>query len=217
MGMFNIFGRHKFILGVVGIIAINILINSCLADLPDDFPNDYKWEPSLAFPIGSADFGLVIPHGFDTLLLEIDPERGIPYWDLLDSIPLSGSIDFDFAEVLGDRDSINFAVLRVNAYNGFPIEIVVQAYLKDGNGNLLDSLFTPKFIMQRGELSSGGQTSLAVHTAYESEFDPARLDLLLEAKKITFQGKIKSIPYFPNFTFRIQLGARLEILPKQVF
>jgi len=195
------------------IIAIFLLLpQGCLKDIPDKVNTDYVWEPVLAFPIGEADFGLKIPHGFDTLLLELEPITGRPYWDYLDSIPLTGSIDFDFEEVLGEREEISFGILRFNAYNGFPIEVTLEAYLEDASGSIIDTLFQPKLIMERGILSAGGETATAVLTQRDIKFDTDGLDILNEAKKITFVGKINSIPFFPNFTFKVQLGAKLGIV-----
>lgn len=211
--VFKYHNGRKRLVSFVGFLAITMLFTqSCYKDFPTTFPTKYEWKPLLAFPIGEVNFGLKIPHGFDTLLLEIEPVSLRPYWDYLDSIPLSGGIDFDFEEVLGQRDEIEIAWLRVNVYNGFPIEIEIQAYLKDEYGNVLDSLFIPSLIMERGKSSGGGETSVAVLTQKDIEFGEDRLDLLLEAKNIYFYGQIPSIPYFPNYTFKVQLGAVLGII-----
>ncbi|MFC2089696.1 hypothetical protein ACFLT1_02885 [Bacteroidota bacterium] len=194
------------------LVVLLLALPGCFDDFPTSFPKEYTWEPVLAFPIGEADFGLKIPHGFDTLLLELDPLTGIPYWDLLEKIPLSGSIGFDFQEVLGKREEIDTATLRVNTYNGFPIEIIVQAYLIDEQGQVLDSLFNPKLVMERGELAAGGRTRTYAHTQREISFNSSRLDTLELVKKITFHGQLTKVSYFPEYSFRIQLGAILGIV-----
>ncbi|MDA3823326.1 MAG: hypothetical protein PF450_12055 [Bacteroidales bacterium] len=194
----------------IGVISIFlILFQSCIKDFPSQVNTDYVWEPVLAFPIGEADFGLRIPHGFDTLLLELDPITGYPYWDFLDSVKLRGSIEFDFNEVLGDREEINYGTLRFNAYNGFPIEIEIQAYLIDVYGNIIDSLFNPTMILARGKQSGGGETEEAVLTQRDIYFDALRLDILQESTKITFKGEVKTIPFFDKYSFRVQLAAKL--------
>jgi hypothetical protein len=196
-----------------GIISISLLLShACIKDFPTQVNTDYVWEPVLAFPIGEADFGLKIPHGFDTLLLELDPITGFPFWNFLDSVELKGSIEFDFEEVLGDREEINYATLRFNAYNGFPIEIEIQAYLTDSQGNTLDSLFSPPMILARGTQSAGGETKEAMLTQRDIYFDNDRLDILQESKNITFEGEIKTIPFFDKFSFRVQLGAKLGMV-----
>ncbi len=197
---------------IVIFLLLIISATGCYKDFPAVFPKEYAWEPVLAFPIGEADFGLKIPHGFDTLLLELDPVTGIPFWDLLEKIPLSGSIGFDFEEVLGKRDEIDTAILRVNTYNGFPIEVIVQAYLKDANGEIIDSLFDPLLVMKRGEFEGGGKTLLYVHTQREVSFDADRLDVLEKAKEITFHGQLTKVAYFPEYAFKVQLGAILGIV-----
>lgn len=193
-------------------IVLLLAVQGCLKDLPETLPTEYEWKPLLAFPIGEADFGLKIPHGFDTLLLEMDTASGFPLWATKETIPLSGGIGFDFEKVLGKRDEINMVLLRVNTYNGFPIEVKIQAYLEDDGGEVLDSLFYPLMIMKRGELQAGGRTVIATHTQEEIIFDNERLDLLLKAKQITFKGELNSVSYFPEYTFKVQMGAVLGIV-----
>jgi len=131
---------------------------------------------------------------------------------MLESIPLSGGVDFDFERVLGKREEIDIVVLRVNTYNGFPIEVEIQAFLEDGGGEVLDSLFIPRMTMQRGVLQGGGKTVIATHTQEEVVFDEERLDLLLQSKRITFEGELNSVSYFPEYTFKVQMGAVLGIV-----
>ncbi|MDF1571929.1 MAG: hypothetical protein P1P82_09960 [Bacteroidales bacterium] len=204
--------RDMRIRGAGLMIVLLLAVSGCLRELPDELPTEYEWKPLLAFPIGEADFGLKIPHGFDTLLLEIDTASGFPQWAALETIPLAGAIGFDFERVLGKRDEINMVLLRVNTYNGFPIELEIQAYLEDDGGEVLDSLFFPKMIMQRGVLQAGGRTVIATHTREEIIFDQERLDILLQAKKISFRGELNSVAYFPEYTFKVQLGAVLGIV-----
>jgi hypothetical protein len=194
------------------LLAVLVLaVTGCLRDFPEALPTEYEWKPLLAVPIGEADFGLKIPHGFDTLLLRKDTVSGFPLWATLESIPLEGAIGFDFEKVLGKRDEINMVLLRVNAYNGFPTEVKIQAYLEDEGGEVIDSLFFPRMVMQRGELGAGGRTVVATHTQEEVVFDQERLDILLRAKKISFRGALQSVSYFPEYTFKVQLGAILGI------
>ncbi len=184
----------------------------CMKEFPETFPTAYEWKPLFAFPVGEAEFGLTIPYGFDTLLLETDTLTGYPEWVSMEKIPLAGGIGFDFEQVLGNRDEINFAILRLNAYNGFPSEVEIQAYIEDGSGGVLDSLFHPKMIMERGQLSGGGSTKQEAHTQEEVYFDQERLDLLMEAKRITFRGELRNVMFFPQYSFRVQIGAVVGVV-----
>jgi hypothetical protein len=192
-------------------MVVLLAATGCLRDFPETFPTEYKWKPLLAVPIGEADFGLKIPHGFDTLLLQVDTTSGFPLWATLETIPLEGAVAFDFQQVLGNRDEINMVLLRVNAYNGFPIEVEIQAYLEDEGGEVIDSLFFPNMVMKRGTLGAGGRTVSATHTQEEVVFDEERLDTLLRAKRISFRGAVRSVSYFPEYTFKVQLAAILGI------
>ena len=180
---------------------------SCLKEIPETFPSEYEWKPALAFPIGEAEFGLGIPYGFDTLLLQVDEITGRQYLSELEQIPLSGKIDFDFSEVLGIREELDFVKLRVNTYNGFPTEVELQAYLLDAGGTVLDSLFTPLLRMDRGEVGGGGQPLSSAHNKVDILIDSEKLDLLMQAKQISFEGLVNNIFFFASYSFRIQLAA----------
>lgn len=184
---------------------------SCLKDFPDTFPVGYEWKPLLAFPIGSVEFGLNLGQGFDTLLLQFD-SAGFPEWATLTTIPLYGSVLFDFQEVLGEREEVKIVQLRVNAYNGFPVDITIQGYLLNGEGTVIDSLFDPLLKLDPGILSGGGETLSTSVTREDVVFDEQRINLLLDTRKIVFEGEITNVAYFPEFTFEVQLGAILGIV-----
>ncbi len=191
--------------------AILLLQGSCIGDFNGQLPSEYEWSPLLAFPIGWAEFGLDVGEGFDTLLTQID-SLGFPYWASLPAIPFSGNILFDFEEVLGEREEVQTVQLRVNAYNGFPVEIKAQAYLLDSRGVVLDSLFDPVLSLERGELSGGGETVAYAVTQQDILFEGSRLDLLVATREIAFKGEIGNVAYFPEFTFEVQLGAILGVV-----
>jgi hypothetical protein len=211
----SLFRVKKFFrqgLAVLVVLMLFLLPQGCLKDLPETLPTDYVWKPLFAFPIGEAEFGLKIPSGFDTRLLQTDTLTGFPRWTALEKIPMEGAVGFDFGRVLGNRDEINMAVLRLNAYNGFPVEVKIQAYLEDAFGNVLDSLFTPVMTIKRGKLSAGGETLQHAHTMEEVYFDQERLDLLLRVKWIVFRGELQNVIFFPQYTFSVQMGAVLGII-----
>jgi len=185
---------------------------SCYKDYwPEQFPSEYEWNPFLAFPIGEVDFGLVIPYGFHDSLLRVD-SLGNELWSRLDTIPMAGGIGFDFEEVLGNREEVDTAIFRVNAYNGFPIEIEIRGYTVDKNEQVLDTLFTPSMKLERGIMAGGGETSEYKLTQEDVHFGSERLDLLMDAKSIRFEGDMVSGPFFKSLTFKIQMGAVLGVV-----
>ena len=186
---------------------------SCYKDYwPEQFPSEYEWNPFLAFPIGEVDFGLVIPYGFHDSLRQLD-SLDSPLWRRLDSIPMSGGIGFDFEEVLGDREEVDTAIFRVNAYNQFTVEIEIRGYTVDGSGQVLDTLFQPSMILERGSVKGGGMPDEPGHTQENVYFGSERLDLLMNAKSIMFEGNIPGgVQYFTQFSFKIQMGAVLGVV-----
>lgn len=189
---------------VIGVLLL--FAGSCIGDFEVSLPDSYEWKPSIAFPIGTAEFGLELGQGFDTLL-NLPDTSGFPVWAAMPSIPFSGKVQFNFSKVLGEREEMQSLLLRVNAYNGYPLEILVQGYMKNRLGQVVDSLFNPVLIMERGVLAGGGETSEYAHTQVDIYFDEDRLDLLEQTTRIDFIGEVDNIAYFPKFTFQIQLGA----------
>lgn len=184
----------------------------CYKELPEEFPTRYEWKPFLAFPIGEVDFGLVIPHGFDTAYLLQRDSLNVPLWRRLDTIPMAGGIAFDFNQVLGDRDEVDTAIFRVNAYNGFPTDIEIKGYILDENEQILDSLFNPFMLLKKAVLSSSGTTEEYVHTQENVYFGKERLDLLQDAKYIHFEGVMSPTFSFDQLRFKIQMGAVLGVV-----
>ena len=118
---------------------------SCLKDLPESVPDTLEWNPEVAFPLGEDSFGLNAVSGFDTSLLDLDTITGLPDWvEKVEpfEVVMKGTLDINLSSISDNLDHLNRILFRVNAYNGFPNEILAQAYFQDAGLNTIDSMFS---------------------------------------------------------------------------
>lgn len=205
--------RFVLLKGARGVILLLVvwMAKSCLKDIPSETPAGFVYDPAFALPVGEVEFGLKVPFGFDTTLLQTDPLTQFPYWSEIPSIPISGEVEVDFESLIGAREHVKTVLLRFNTYNGFPTEIMMQGYLKNSAGNDIDSLFDPSLVLERGTVKGGGLTDEFAYKQSEILFDEERIDLLYQTKVISFLGNVKTVEFFPEYTFRVQLGVVLGI------
>lgn len=196
----------KIRIAMLGLILTLVIAPSCIGDYTASLPDEYHWNPDLAFPIGETEFGLGLGKGFDTLLLQLDTLDN-PIWESLGSIPFSGNIDFNLEELFAQLEWIDSLQLRVNTHNGFPVGFNVQAYLLDGSANVIDSLFDPILALEEGTLGTDGMTEAFGTTQTDIIFDKERIGLLKETREIYFEGTIINVINFPDFYFEVQLSA----------
>lgn len=198
----------KLLVMTLGVILL--LQASCIGDYSASLPDEYNWNPEIAFPIGETEFGLGLGKGFDTLLLDLDT-LGLPAWLSMLSIPFSGSVDFSLEGLIAQVDLIETLQLRVNTSNGFPVGFSVQAYLLDGQGTVIDSLFEPELTLVEGTLGTDGMTETFGITQTDILFDEERIGILEDTRTIYFEGTISNVADFPEFYFEIQMGAIVGI------
>ena len=201
--------KYRLISAII-VLGLIFTFTSCIKDIPEQIESNYTWEPAFAFPVGRADFSLNT-QGFEPYLLEYDPLMGIQVWELLDEIPLSGEIELDFEEVLGIRDNINFLIMRVNTYNGFPVGTELQAYFENAGRQVIDSLFNPPFQMEAGEIDEAGNSVSIKHNQRDVRFEGDKLDRLFQVKIIRIEGALPKVDLFPDYSFQVQMGAVLGV------
>ena len=202
---------------MVGIVILLVVV-SCLKDTPETFPYTFEWDPEVAFPLGDATFGMDAVSGFDTLLLELDSITGYPEWVYLTEIPIRGYISFDITTITENISNINRLLFRVNAFNRFPEEVILQAYFSDGI-NYLDSLFVEEpLIVASGTVEGNGETINPTHARKDALFTKERIDKLKGASDIIFQAIIRNatldttlIPYYPTYILETQIGAMADL------
>ena len=131
---------------------------SCLRDMPETIPEHFTWDPELALPLGSGQFGIDAAEGFDSTWLELDTITNIPNW--IDTVvTLEYRMEFDLSALDGSTEDINRVLLRINISNGFPNEILAQGYFTDQFQNPVDSLFNEgPLLLDPGIPEGNGET-----------------------------------------------------------
>ena len=107
------------------------LMVSCLKDIPESVPGRIVWNPDVAIPLGSDKLGLNTASGFDTTLFNLDTITNLPQWIEQLELVMEGRVEFDLSSITTNTDEINSILFRVNIYNGFPNEVLAQAYFLD--------------------------------------------------------------------------------------
>lgn len=214
---------HQFFrIGIPGILCILLLASgSCMKDRPDALPEHLIWNPELAFPLGVDTFGLNAESGFDTSLLALDTLTGLPEWFDKDTLYLEGTMNFNISSFINNQEHIHRVLLRVNIYNGFPHEVISQAYFVDGDMNYIDSVFHEGPVTTGpGQVGKDGSVSPA-HSRQDAMFDRERVLALGNATSVYFQAvfpvsKVEVdttlIPYYRYFEYLVDMGAMVELI-----
>lgn len=194
---------------------------SCLKDAPEELPTEFEWNPEIAFPVTSDSLGMNEESGFDPLLLETNPITGDPYWVELVGVPIEGDAAFNLANIIYNSREVNRIMIRVNAYNGFPADVLLQSYFEEQGGFIVDSMFSDgPLTLSPGRVNSDGETVTPSFTTEDAFFDRDRLDAMEQVVNITFKTIILNarldstlIPFYPDYKIDIQLAAMLDITP----
>ena len=212
------FGSTVTVMAILTIMLL--LVASCMKDYPETFP-DLEWDPELAFPMGEESFGLNAESGFDTTLFELDPNTGFPEWVDEVQLVMEGAMGFSLSSILDNLDKINSLLFRVNLYNGFPNEILAQAYFQDASRNNIDSMFLQgPLLAPPGIVQGSGETIQPTHARQDAIFDRERLRHLEDASVLLFRATMlvkeqeldtTLIPFYPSYEFDVRTGAMFDL------
>jgi len=205
---------------MMALLSVMLLIAaSCLKDMPESFPENLEWNPEVAFPLGVDSFGLNAISGFDTSLLDLDTITGFPNWVDELEIVMEGSMEFGLASIQNNLDQLDRMLFRVNMYNGFPNEVLAQAYFRDADMNTIDSMFQEGAVLALPGIVQGiGETIEPSLTIKDALFNRERIQPLENATEIFFQATIlvsdldtTLIPYYPSYQYNVRIGAMFDL------
>ena len=201
------------------IISLILLPVSCLKDKPDDIPNTFQWDPEVAFPVGTTAIGMNEASGFDTTLLQINDTTQLPLWvDLLD-IDIEGEAVFNFGNIASEDDPVTSLMVRVEAYNEFPVEVWLQVYFTESNGEAADSLFVDQPMkLPPGSIAASGKPDKPSYSVKDAILEEERLDNLENATGVAFKAIIQNaeidstlIDFYPTYEIDIHIGAMVNL------
>jgi hypothetical protein len=209
----------KFIFSVFIVFAFTIISSSCLKEMPEDIPDELTWNPEVAFPVTETFIGMNEESGFEDSLLQINPITGLPFWVELIGVPIHGDADFDMASIVANEEEINRIMVRINAYNGFPVEVLVQAYFIDPQlPEPVDSFFLDgPFILKPGRVKDDGISVSPVYEREEVVFEREDLDKLANVTSVSFETIILNadldtalIPHYTDYLIDFQLACMVD-------
>ena len=204
---------------MAALTAILLMAVSCLKDMPESVPETLVWNPDVAIPLSEESIGLNWESGFDTLLFELDSISGLPEWIELPEIIIEGYMDFDLSAISENLDHLNGLLFRVNLYNGFPNDVLAQAYFMDPGRNVIDSMFSEGAIpLPPGKIVDDGEIIQPSHVIEDAMFDRDRIEplqyvtgILLRATILNPEVDTALIPYYPSYLIDVEIGAMLDL------
>ncbi len=213
----NMYRRAFTILSVV--TGLLIVLASCMKDKPESLPTELEWNPELAFPLGDDSFGLNAESGFDTTWFEIDSITNLPVWLDKFSVVLEGRIPINLTSFSDNIDDLNQVLFRINIYNGFPNEALMQSYFLDINQNPIDSMFSEGAIpVPPGRIMGKGETIdpsiLRKDVVYEHErIVPLQnaVEVLLRATFLNPEVDTALMDYYRTYHIDVDVGMMVEL------
>ena len=204
---------------LISLLLILAGFSSCMKDKPEDFPEKVIWDPELAFPIGMKQYGMNAESGFDTTLFEEDPSTGLPLWVNKVEVLMEGSIYFDLSKLDSKIDSVDWIMFRLGIYNGFPNEVMTQAYFLDATSSVLDSMFSEgPHTVPPGTPISEGESIDPSYSRIDATFDRERLSSLENTTEILFRALFLNryidtnlVPYYPNYEIDVEIGMMTKL------
>ena len=198
---------------------ILLLMVSCLKDMPESVPQNLVWNPDLALPVGTDQFGLNAESGFDTTLFDIDTITNLPRWIEELELVMEGRFEFDLSTLTADIEDLNSILFRLNISNGFPNEVLAQGYFLDASSNPIDSMFASGAIpVPAGKVQGNGETVDPALIRQDAVFERDRIGNLSNASVIIFRATIVNpdidtslIPYYPLYHIDVDIGIMLDL------
>jgi hypothetical protein len=114
---------------------------------------------------------------------------------------------------------VNRVLLRINIYNGFPNDILTQAYFMEEDGLIVDSMFSEGSVpLEPGSVMGIGETINPAYRREDAIFERDRLETLQEVTTLQLQAiflypQVDSslIPYYPDYHINVDVGAMFDI------
>lgn len=141
-------------------------------------------------------------------------------------IPLDLQVnDLSFEQDLGIEmeqvDQVESAVLTLITDNGFPLELVLQAYFLDAQGVVQDSLFDgPSQLLSAASVDQNGRVSESAPLTMDIELSAQRWYYLQNSAEIRVKAKIAStqdgtvpVKFYDDYTLGVKLGVLAKLTP----
>ena len=229
--------KTKRILLVISFLAGLSLLNSCIKDLRKiENVESFDYNPSFSVPVGPLSFTMA----------EIMPTDSILYLEIPDSIlsldtlqspilvyddylyfynPVLGYTSYfnqamNFSNMTQQSDHIVSAMLKTHVSSYIPISMLMQGYLLDGQGNIIDSLNAGGYIqLETPPVNQDGTVTepaeYTIYTHYDSDtsqelLDVEEIEIFLHIR--TYDEDIDTLRVYSWYTIEFEFGIRAELL-----
>lgn len=139
-------------------------------------------------PENSVDPGFVMDQSDLTAILDLE----LPIYGTASGFTLETTAEID----LNDMDNISSAEFKVVTDNMMPIDLGLQLYFRDGQENILDSLFEQrKTILAAADVDVHGNTTTPKEMITFVSLPKERMDMVQNAKSVLIQASFSTLNY----------------------
>jgi len=195
----------------------NSNINEAIATCPKYI---YFGVEGVTNPNGNTDYNFVT----DSSKFDVDLEVLLPLWGRAEYLALQDTSAANFSQIPAEAERL---IIRINSYNGFPLDVESQIYFyRDSlcsEDSLVDSVFInqSQMIIQSGILNADGKVVEPYHKTTDMTYTGARMDSLREHARYSRivaylqstnndQGELVRI--YSYYDLEIKIGAILELM-----
>ncbi|MFT5384017.1 MAG: hypothetical protein ACI81W_001417, partial [Saprospiraceae bacterium] len=151
----------------------------------------------------------------DSSFFKVQVEVNLPIYGTAIGFEARDTFSVDFSEY-EDADHVEFKLI---ADNGIPVEVGLQAYFADRDGNVLDSLFIPAdVIMEAAPVDGGGLVTSRVEKTTYATINNERFQKIKAAKNIflnasfsTTNNGIDEVKIFSDQNVAFRMGMKIGI------
>ncbi len=149
--------------------------------------------------------------------IEIFTDILIPLKFNADAFYLSSDIDVELSS-LGQLKNIKEGGLKFYVSNGYPFDVILQAYLMDNNGSIIDSLLPQQNnVIIKGQLNSMNLVVSPANSTLNIPLNPDVTEKMLKSKKIRLKAKLIMPPQPPEITILSDYLIKVNIIADVVY
>jgi|GEM_PF-1042801 hypothetical protein len=162
----------------------------------------------------------------DTSKFIVDFQITLPLWGTASNILLMDTVPFSFSQ--STLNSVDSLLIRINATNGFPVDMGFQAYFVDSISpaqkyNVIDSIVSPyQVILPSANVDTNtGKVNIAVNKISDFTFGKARMNKIKNVKKLILKGTFvtynnakTNVKMYSTYFMAIKIGVLAQLQTK---
>lgn len=114
---------------------------------------------------------------------------------------------------LKQLDNVNYGNFIINAKNGYPFDVQLQAYLLDANNTVVDSLFSlNNNTIKRGTIDANNNVLAVNKEKLMIPFDNGKLQNIKKSKSVKIKARMQMPPNPPEITIKEHYEIDIDII-----